>query len=169
MIIRKAFYWWLFPSAVVLPVWLLIGWAAFHQGSGWTFLGLLVLCPILFVALIAVGGILMARKSVRDARAVSWYDTGLLAGWSASIIAFGFFPPGATGWLAVLGVLFFLGLFWVGLWELVTETRSRVQVSYAAYQRVANPQQVNHSESEPVVDDADVIIIEERREDRPST
>jgi len=26
--IRKAFYWWLFPSAVVLPVWLLIGWAA---------------------------------------------------------------------------------------------------------------------------------------------
>ena len=26
--IRKAFYWWLFTSAVVLPVWLLIGWAA---------------------------------------------------------------------------------------------------------------------------------------------
>jgi hypothetical protein len=165
VIIRKAFYWWLFPSAVVLPVWLLIGWAAFHQGSGWTFLGLLVLCPILFVALIAVGGILMARKSVRDARAVSWYDTGLLAGWSASIIAFGFFPAGATGWLAVLGVLFFLALFWVGLWELVAETRARVQLSYAAYQRVANPAQAEGTRSAPVEDDADVIIIEERRDD----
>ncbi len=169
MIIRKAFYWWLFPSAVVLPVWLLIGWAAFHQGSGWTFLGFLVLCPILFVALLAIGGIVMARKSVRDARAVSWYDAGLLAGWSASIIAFGFFPPGLTGWLAVLGVLFFLAMFWVGLWELVTETRDRVQVSYAAYQRAASPEQVGYPRSAPAEDDADVIIIEERREDRPSS
>lgn len=165
MIFRKALYWWLFPSAVVLPVWVLIGWAAFNQGSGWSFLGLLVLCPILFVALIAVGGIMMARKSVRDARAVSWLDTGLLAGSSASIIAFGFFPAGATGWLAVLGVLFFLAIFWLGLWELVSEARARVQVSYAAYQRVANPQQPDRPQSARVEDDADVIIIEERRDD----
>lgn len=165
MIFRKALYWWLFPSAVVLPVWVLIGWAAFNQGSGWSFLGLLVLCPILFVALIAVGGIMMARKSVRDARAVSWLDTGLLAGWSASIIAFGFFPAGATGWLAVLGVLFFLAIFWLGLWELVSEARARVQVSYAAYQRVANPQKPDRPQSARVEDDADVIIIEERRDD----
>ena len=47
----------------------------------------------------------------------------------------------------------------------VTETRSRVQLSYAAYQRAAFPQQVSTPESAPVDDDADVIIIEERRED----
>lgn len=164
MIIRKAFYWWLFPSAVVLPVWLLVGWAAFHEGSGWSFLGLLVLCPVLFVALVAVGGIMMARKSVREARAVSWRDTGLLAGWSASIVAFGFFPAGATGWLAVLGVLFFLAVFWVGLWELVTETRARVQETYAAYERAARPEQVGRPE-EAAPEDIEVIVIEERRDD----
>ena len=162
MIIRKAFYWWLFPSAVVLPVWLLVGWAAFHSGSGWSFLGLLVLCPILFVALLAIGGIIVARRSVRESRAVSWYDAGVLAGWNASIIAFGFFPAGVTGWLAVLGVLFFLGAFWLGLWELTTELRGRVEQTFAAYESAARPQQVPQPES-PIVDDAEVIIIEERR------
>ncbi|WP_348787495.1 hypothetical protein [Leifsonia sp. NPDC080035] len=166
MIIRKAFYWWLFPSAVVLPVWLLVGWAAFHEGSGWSFLGLLVLCPILFVALLVVGGILFSRRSVREARAVSWYDAGMLAGWSASIIAFGFFPPGVTGWLAVLGVLFFLGTFWLGLWELMRELRGRVEQTFAAYERAARPQQVPQQENpaRTPADDAEVIIIEERRE-----
>jgi hypothetical protein len=164
VIIRKAFYWWLFPSAVVLPVWLLVGWAAFHEGSGWTFLGLLVLCPILFLALAAVGGIMRARKSVRAARAVSWRDAGLLAGWSASIAGFGFFPAGATGWLAVLGVLFFLATFWVGLWELVTETRTRVQETYLAYERAARPGAVGRP-AEPEPEDIEVIVIEEHRDD----
>lgn len=164
MIIRKAFYWWLFPSAVVLPVWLLIGWAAFHTGSGWTFLGLLLLCPLLFLAMLAVGGILIARKSVREARAVSWYDAGLLAAWNASIIAFGFFPGDAAGWLAVLGVLLFLALFWLGIWELMTELRARVTETYAAYERAAQPQQVHRPEG-GFAEDADVIVVEERREE----
>ena len=162
--IRKAFYWWLFPSAVVLPIWLLIGRAAFHEGSGWSFLGLVVLCPILFIALLAVGGILMGRRSVRQTRAVSWYDVGLLAGWNASIIAFGFFPPDVTGWLAVLGILFFLASFWVGLWELVTEMRMRVQETYEAYERAAQPQQVRRPES-TFGKDAEVIVVEEHREE----
>ena len=97
MFIRKAFYWWLFPSAVVLPAWLLVGWAAFSQGSGWSFLGLLVLCPILFIAMLVVGGIVMARRSVREQRAVSWWDVLLFTFWHLSIIGFGFFVPGATG------------------------------------------------------------------------
>ena len=63
--------------------------------------GLLILCPILFVAMLAVGGIIVARRSVRETRAVSWYDVGLLAAWHASIVAFGCFIPGSPSWIAV--------------------------------------------------------------------
>ncbi|ODA89915.1 hypothetical protein ATY41_11745 [Leifsonia xyli subsp. xyli] len=163
MIIRKAFYWWLFPSAVVLPTWLLVGWAAFHTGSGWSFLGLLLLCPLLFLALLAIGGMLAARKSVRAARAVSWYDVGLLASWNAALVAFGFFPGAAAGWLAVAGVLLFLGLFWLGLWELVAELRGRVGETSAASERAAQPQRVRRDPGMSA-GDAEVIVIEERRE-----
>lgn len=163
MIIRKAFSWWLFPAAVVLPVWLLIGWAAFSQGSGWTFVGLLILCPLLFLAMLLIAGLIVARGSVRRERAVSWYDVGLVAAWHASIIAFGFYPPGATAWLAVLGVVLFVATFWVVLWELVAETRMRVQRTFEAYQQAAQPQMPPPSDE--FVDDAEVIVIEERREE----
>ncbi|MFP3465056.1 hypothetical protein [Leifsonia sp. SIMBA_070] len=163
MIIRKAFYWWLFPSAVVLPVWLLIGWAAFHQGSGWSFLGLLVLCPILFVAMLVVGGIVMARRSVRDRRAVSWWDAGLFALWHLSIVGFGFFLPVASGWLAVAGILLFIAIFWVSVWELLTETRARVRQTFAAYERAAQPRMTASTPTDSV-DDGEYIVIEERRD-----
>jgi len=161
--IRKAFYWWLFPSAVVLPAWLLVGWAAFNQGSGWSFLGLLLLCPILFVAMLVVGGIVMARRSVREARAVSWYDVGLFAPWHLTIIGFGFFTPGLSGWFAVLGILLFVAVFWVAVWELLRETRTRVQQTFDAYQRAAQPRQVPQPEGD-VVDAGEYIVIEERRD-----
>jgi hypothetical protein len=163
VIIRKAFYWWLFPSAVVLPAWLLVGWAAFSQGSGWSFLGLLVLCPILFVAMLVVGGIVMARRSVREQCAVSWWDVALFAAWHLSIIGFGFFVPGATGWFAVLGILLFVAVFWVSVWELLRETRERVQRTFEAYQRAAQPRSVPDAPRE-TIDDGEYIVIEERRD-----
>ncbi|WP_158863702.1 hypothetical protein [Leifsonia sp. AG29] len=162
MVIRRAFYWWLFPAAIVLPAWLLIGWAAFSQGSGWSFLGLLILSPLLFVTLLLVAGLLVARRSVRESRAVSWYDVGLLTAWHASIIAFGFFPPGVTPWLAVLGIALFLAAFWVALWELVRETRVRVQATFAAYEQLARPRETAPTQ-EPI-DEGEYIVIEERRE-----
>lgn len=167
MIIRKAFYWWLFPSAVVLPAWLLVGWAAFSEGSGWSFLGLLVLCPILFIAMLVVGGIVMARRSVRQSRAVSWYDVVLFGLWHVAIIAFGFFPHGVSGWLAVAGILLFVALFWVSLWELLTETRARVQETFAAYERAAQPRQVRYPDSRgrgDAIDGGEYIVIEERHD-----
>ena len=163
MIIRKAFYWWLFPAAVVLPVWVLVGWAAFSQGSGWSFLGLLVLCPILFVAMLIVGGIVMARRSVREKRAVSWWDVALFTAWHLSIVGFGFVVPGLTGWFAVAGILLFIGTFWVAVWQLLTETRSRVQQTFAAYERAAQPKPTEHSASD-AVDAGEYIVIEERRD-----
>ncbi|WP_025157462.1 hypothetical protein [Leifsonia aquatica] len=164
MIIRKAFYWWLFPSAVVLPVWLLIGWAAFSAGSGWSFVGLLILCPVLFLAQLAVAGVTVARRSARDVRAVSWPDVGLLTAWHAAVIAFGFFPAGATGWLAVAAVVFFLGTFWLVLGELVTDMRARVQQTFAAYERAAQAPQVPRPE--PHYDSVEYIVVEERHDER---
>lgn len=157
MILRRPFYWWLFPSAVILPAWLLIGFAIFGSG-GWTFLGLLIACPILFIAMLAIGGIIYARRSVRDAKAVSWYDVGLLAAWHASIVAFGCFIPGATGWIAVLSVLLGLATFWVSLWELLAETRARVQLTFDAYERAAQS-------DAGIVEGGEYIVIEERREE----
>ncbi|SEI17534.1 hypothetical protein SAMN04515692_11710 [Leifsonia sp. CL147] len=165
--IRKAFYWWLFPSAVVLPVWLLIGGAAFDQGSGWSFLGLLLLCPFLFVAGLVLGGIVMARRSVRQSRAVSWYDVGLFGAWHLAIIAFGFFPHGVTPWLAVAGVLLFVATFWVSLWQLWRETRRRVQDTFAAYERAAQQRPVGRPAGgarSGAIDGGEYIVVQEHRD-----
>jgi hypothetical protein len=161
--IRKAFYWWLFPSAVVLPAWLLVGWAAFSQGSGWSFLGLLLLCPILFVAMLIVGGVVVARRSVRESRAVSWYDVGLLAAWHIAIVAFGFFPVGVSSWIAVVGILLFVATFWVVVWELLTETRARVRETFEAYERAAQPPQAGRAGTS-AIDGGEFIVLEERRD-----
>jgi hypothetical protein len=138
MIIRRVFYRWQFPAAIVLPVWLFVGWAIFGSG-GWTFLGLLILAPVLFVALGAIAGIIQARPSVREARAVSWIDVALLAGWHLAIIGFAFFGA-AAGWFAVLGILIGLAALWTTLWELFTEARTRLKVTLDAYGQAARPQ-----------------------------
>ena len=161
MIIRKAFYWWLFPAAVILPVWLLIGWAVFGSG-GWTFLGLLILCPVIFVSQLAVAGIIVARKSVRESRAVSWYDVAFLTAWHAAIVAFGCFVPGLSSVYAVLGIILGLVAFWVSLGELVTEARTRVRNTFEAYERVAaGPQRAGGAAGTP---DAEIFVVEEHRD-----
>jgi hypothetical protein len=160
MILRRAFYRWQFLAAVILPAWVLIGWGIFGSG-GWTFLGLLILCPVLFVALGAVAGIIFARGSVRADRAVSWRDVALLAAWHAAIVGFGFFGP-ATGWFAVLGILIGLAALWTSVWELITETSRRLKETLDAYQQAANPQQVR-SPRDGFEDGGEFIVIEEGR------
>lgn len=123
MIIRRFFYLWLFPSAFVLPLWVLLGWGFFHPGGGWSLLGVLVLCPIIFVAALLVAIIIVVRPRVRRTRCVSWLDAFLLALWNASVIAFGFFPENSTGLIAVLGIVVFVILFWSAVGQLVARTR----------------------------------------------
>ncbi|MDQ1584600.1 MAG: hypothetical protein QOF36_2654 [Microbacteriaceae bacterium] len=159
MILRRAFYWWQFPAAIVLPLWLLVGWGFFGSG-GWSFLGLLVAAPLLLLAMLAIGGIIYARKDVRESKAVSWTDVGLLAAWQASIIAFGFYGPGAGG-IAVVGVLIGLAVFWLTLRELLAETRRRVKSTLDAYQQAAQPREVRHPGGGA---DDRVIVVEERRD-----
>jgi hypothetical protein len=75
--IRRAFFYWQFPAAVILPAWILVGWGIFAATS-WQILGLIVGVMLLTVAMLATAGLIFARKDVRADRAVSWLDVGLV-------------------------------------------------------------------------------------------
>jgi len=125
MLIRRAFYYWQFPAAVILPLWLLIGWGIYADGF-WSFVGLLILCPILFLAMIIVGVLISLRAAVRGEKAVSWIDVGVLAFWHLMIIGFGFYGDSAN-WFAVGGVIGFLLAFWMSIYQLVQMGRFAVE------------------------------------------
>lgn len=133
---RRAFYYWQFPAAVILPTWLLIGWAIF-AASGWELLGIILFSGMLTVGMLITSGLVFARKSVRDQRAVSWIDVGLLTVLHGVIIANGFYTA-ATSLLSVLAVVALIALFWSGIIQLVVETRRRVQQAFASYEEQAS-------------------------------
>jgi hypothetical protein len=124
MYIRRALFYWQFIAAVLLPLWVLVGRGIILSDVGWDFLLYLVLCPILFVVMLAVAGLTTARKAVRSIRAVSWRDAAVMLVWHAVILTYGFIASGA---LAVVIVLLALLAFWNAAWLLYTETRTRVQ------------------------------------------
>jgi hypothetical protein len=128
MVLRRALYYWQFIGAVVLPAWVLIGRGIILADVGWDFVLYLVLCPVLFVAMLAVAGLTVARKKVRDYRAVSWLDAAIIGAWHISIIAYGFLA--LTGLAAVVVVVALLA-FWSATWQLYTETRSRVREAFS--------------------------------------
>jgi hypothetical protein len=131
MFIRRVLYNWMLPAAAVLPVWLLVGWGVFG-GSGWAFLFLVVACLALAGFLAAVAAIMRARRSVRQARAVSWWDAAVLIAWHGSLVGLGFFGP-ATPLFVLLGVVFALVAFWYSLGALFSETRRRVRAALDGY------------------------------------
>ncbi|QEO10573.1 MFS transporter [Protaetiibacter larvae] len=124
MVVRRVVYRLLFPLAFVLPLWVLIGHGILVDGLGWGFVGALVVSPILFLALLVIGGLIVWRPGVRQAAAVSWGDAGVLAALWAVLAATGFVThPG----LVVAAVVLVLAAFWLALWQLVTEGRRRVR------------------------------------------
>jgi hypothetical protein len=168
MFVRRAFYYWQFIAALVLPVWLLVGWGVFG-GSGWGLLGLLLVCPFAFIGLLGIALLIYARKSVRSSRAVSWIDVGLLALWHLSIVGVGFYGAGAN-WFGVGAIVVAIAAFWIVLWELVTETRARVASAFASID--ANAQAAAHPQAPrgprgTFSQDGDVIIIRESGTDGP--
>jgi hypothetical protein len=134
MIIRRALYYWQFIAVIVLPLWVLVGRGIFGSSVGWDFVLFLLLCPILAFALVAIAGLTTARKSVRSQRAVSWIDAGVLAGWHAVIIGYGFVDAPV---LAALIVVAAVAGFWIALWQLVTETRTRYASLVEGFERDA--------------------------------
>jgi hypothetical protein len=159
MLLRRAFFYWQTAAALVLPVWLLIGWGIWGTSTGSLF-GVAVTAPILVLALLIVVGLTLARRSVRESRAVSWLDVGVLAFWHAMLIGLGFFGDSA-GWFAVFGVIGGIVAFWSAVWQLVTETRRRVRAVFDGIQRAAAPQPANR---QPI--DAGEYIVLPRSDDR---
>jgi hypothetical protein len=156
MLLRRAFFYWQFIAAIVLPLWLFVGWGV-SNGSGWSFVGLLVLAPLLFVFLTVVGVLVYMRAGVRRTNAVSWLDVALLGALHATIIAFGLFT-GVTSALAVLGVVLGLAAFWGSVWQLVDETRSRARAALREFEQMTTaPPSAPRAHSV----DGRVIIVEE--------
>ncbi|WP_308464977.1 hypothetical protein [Rathayibacter soli] len=162
MIMRRAFYYWQFIAAVVLPVWLLVGWAVFGAGGAGLF-GLVLVCPIAFIALLAIALLNYARTSVRRARAVSWRDAGILAAWHLSIIGVGFFGPGGA-WFAFAAIILAIFAFWYALWALVTDAGRRVAAAFAPVAGEPGPS-ANLGPQGSFAQDATVIIVQEKPAD----
>ncbi|BDI21907.1 hypothetical protein [Herbiconiux sp. L3-i23] len=153
MVLRRAFFYWQTAAALVLPVWLLIGWGIWGTSAG-ELLGVAITAPILVVALLIVVGLTIARRSVREKRAVSWLDVGVLTFWHAMLIGLGFFGP-AANWFAVFAVIGAIVAFWSAVWQLIRETRRRVQAVFDEFQRVAAPQGTR----KPPVDAGEYIVL----------
>ena len=169
MVIRRAFFRWQYLAIVVLPVWLAIGWAIFG-GGGWGTLGLVLVVPLTVITLGVVALLMSVRPTVREQRALSWTDVGVLAGWHAAIIGTGFYGASAT-LFGVLAILLAIAAFWLAIWQLVGDGARRVQASMAEFERLAAQQQApgvrpDAGSARRPPDDGgdDVIIIHEVRD-----
>jgi len=79
------------------------------------------------------------RPTVRQERALSWTDVGVLSAWQLSIIGTGFYGASATAF-GVLAILLGIAAFWVAVWQLVTDGANRMQASMAEFERLAAEQ-----------------------------
>jgi len=133
--IRRTFFRWQFPAVVVLPLWLLIGSSIFGSG-GWAVLGIFFGAVLLGLGLLAVSGLIFARREVREQRALSWPDVGVLGLWHVLIIALGF-SEDPSGWLSVLVVVVGIGAFWYAVWALFDAARKRVRAMMVLIEETA--------------------------------
>jgi hypothetical protein len=130
MLLRRGFWYLQFAAALVLPLWVLTGYAVWGSGTA-GFLGVAILAPLLVVAQLGLAAALVARRSVRASRMVGRADAAVLAAFSLTVIGAGFFGP-ATTWFGVLAVAALLGAYWLAVTELATEVRSRVRTTLDA-------------------------------------
>jgi hypothetical protein len=128
---RRALHRGQFIAAIVLPAWVLISRGIIDDGVGWQLLVYLIACPILFVAMVAVGGVISARPTVREQRAVSPLDAALLSAWYVAFLSYGLW---ATSILAVAIVVVGIALFWLAVVSLFRDTRARLQVMMAGFE-----------------------------------
>lgn len=118
MWLRQRFFDWLMPSALVLPLWLLVGWLVF-DGGGWALLWVLFLAvPAVLVGQLVLALLVRARARVRSERAVSWWDVLGFAVWHALVVSLGFFQASWWALAMVAAVLVAISLFWLELWQL---------------------------------------------------
>ncbi|MFG6445423.1 MFS transporter permease [Microbacterium sp. P06] len=123
MWLRRLFFRWLFPAAIVLPLWLLVGWGVFQAG-GLAFLWVLFIAiPSVLIGQTLLSLLVRARGTVRAERAVSWWDVLAFSVWHALIIATGFYDSTWFALTLVLAIVAAVGVFWVSLAQLWRESR----------------------------------------------
>jgi hypothetical protein len=135
--LRRALYRWQFAAVVVLPAWLLVGWAAFGSG-GWELLLVMLAAGALGVALLVTLGLVRARRSVRTARAVSPTDAVVLGVLTLAVVGTGTYSVVST-WCAVVAALAAVALIALAVRQLLAETRQRMQEVIAVIERDAQP------------------------------
>ena len=156
MIIRRALYYAQFGAAIVLPLWIFISHGIIDEGLGWDVIAYLFVCPMLFVFMLLIAGIVTSRKSVRAAKAVSWYDAGVQIVLYAALIAAGFL---AWPVLAIVVVIALIGAFWLAIWEAVTEARARFRGFVDEINLQAMGAQSQQRPTTQLAEDARVIVI----------
>ena len=162
MPLRRVLYRVLWPAVLVLPLWVLLGRAFFGVPLGLQFVGQVFLVPLLVVGQAVAAGLVVGRRSVREGRAVSWLDAGLLLLTWVAQLALGFFlvdgpgsGPSSSAFTAVAGadrldlstalyalsavltVASVVGLVVAGGWQFLQAARRRVAASLADLERVA--------------------------------
>ncbi|MDA3804440.1 hypothetical protein [Clavibacter sp. CT19] len=135
--LRRALHRWQPLAVVVLPAWLLVGWAAFGSG-GWELLLVIIAAGALGVALVAGLGLVRARRSVRESRALSALDAVALGVTTVAVIGTGTYSLVST-WCAVLAVLSVVALLVLAVRQLLVETRQRMQDVLSTIERDAQP------------------------------
>ncbi|CAQ00880.1 hypothetical protein ACR8AL_07150 [Clavibacter sepedonicus] len=135
--LRRALYRWQFAAVVVLPAWLLVGWAAAGSG-GWELLLVMLAVGALGIALLAALGLVLARRSVRTARAVSPADALAMGVVTLAVIGTGTYSVVST-WCAVIAALAVVALVALAIRQLLVETRARMQEVIAVIERDAQP------------------------------
>jgi hypothetical protein len=124
MIIRRSLYYAQFALAVVAPAWVLVMRVAAADAIQSSLLVYVILCPIMTVALAAITGVIVARKSVRTTKSVSWIDVAALVSIWVTLFFYGVF---AEPLLAVLVIMLIIVGFWAAAYQLFVETKSRVK------------------------------------------
>lgn len=155
MWLRRAVYSWLLPAAIVLPLWLLVGWGVFNAG-GWAFLWVIFIAvPSVLVGQVVFALLVRARPVARLDRAVSWWDVAGFGVWHGLTIAVGFYPERWFGLLFVLATAAGLAMIPLLLNQLLSETRGSLDgLSTEWTQRNVSSQQ-RHPE------DANVYVVQE--------
>ncbi|WP_298036651.1 MFS transporter permease [uncultured Microbacterium sp.] len=125
MWLRRFIYRWTFPAAIILPLWLLIGWGVFNA-SGWAILWVLFIAiPSVLIGEIVLALMMRARTSAREARMASWWDVLGFTVWHGLTIAVGFYPQKWFGLLLTAAIAAAVGVFWLMIWQLWNDARLR--------------------------------------------
>ena len=131
------------------------------------------------LGLLLVALLFFARKEVRETRAVSYADVGVLTLWHTLIIAIPF-SADAAGWLSVLVIVGGLAVFWFALWELFDSAKRRMRAMVDLVEQTARGQSAPAAPGHPLphvspkttrptpgfgrTGTPEVIVIEEKRD-----